>query len=170
MAGDNDSHRIPVVRHPNRPVGTRVPNSFSNVAVAARLAVRNLKQRLPACKLEAGSAEIERNGKLAALPRKILVEFAEKRREHGLRLLKLSCAAIRFLHASFKLKPHQPFCGSGQEKWPHRRSCSQAKQIFHDALQDSTRRKSSRMCKNSDRVSGYRFSASVRSRTRGKHE
>jgi len=60
VAGDDDSHWIPVVRHADGTVGVRVANGLSDVAVAAGLAVWNFEQRPPAGELELGSAKIER--------------------------------------------------------------------------------------------------------------
>ena len=54
----------------------RMSYSLGNVAIAARPTVGNLQQRVPARELELAAAEIEREGKLAAFPREILVELA----------------------------------------------------------------------------------------------
>src|ERR1700682_4417148 len=76
VAGDDDSDRIPVVRHAHGPVRVRMANALSNVAVAAGLAVWDFEQRMPARELELGSAKIEWEGELASLAREVLVEFA----------------------------------------------------------------------------------------------
>ena len=81
MAGHDDGDRIPVVRHADGPVGVRMADRFSDVAVTARLAIRNFQQRAPARELELSSAEIERQGELAPLPREVFVELAKIGRE-----------------------------------------------------------------------------------------
>src|SRR5512136_1971134 len=69
VAGHDDGDWIPVVRHADGPVGVRMADGLSNVAVAAGLAVWNFEQRAPTRELKLGSAEIERKGELAALAR-----------------------------------------------------------------------------------------------------
>jgi len=110
-----------------------------DVAVAAGLAVGNFEQCAPAGELELGSTKIKREGKLVALPREVFVEFEEIGSENGFGLLQLDRTRIQLLHASFKFKPHQAFCGSRKKERADRRRGAQAGQSFHDALQDSTR-------------------------------
>ena len=52
-----------------------VSDGLRDVAVAAGLAVWNLEQRAPAGQLEFGAAQIEGLREVAALARKIFIEF-----------------------------------------------------------------------------------------------
>src|SRR5208282_688327 len=95
----------------------RVANGFSDVAVAAGLAVGNFEQCVPARKLEVGSAQIKRERELAALACEVIVEFAEIGREDWFGLAQLSCTGIQFHHAGFEFQSHQAFRGSGEKEW-----------------------------------------------------
>ena len=75
MAGDDDGHGIPVVRHADGAVGVRVADGLSDIAVTAGLAVGNFEQCAPAAELEVGSAKIERERELATIAREVFVEF-----------------------------------------------------------------------------------------------
>src|SRR5271154_5526679 len=90
MAGHDDGDGIPVVRHAHRAVSMRVADSLGDITVAARLSVGNFEQRMPACQLEVGSAKIERERELAALARKVFVEFLQIGAEREVRFLQLS--------------------------------------------------------------------------------
>ncbi len=90
----DDGDWIPIVRHADGTVGMRVANGFSDVAIAAGLAVWNCPQCAPARKLELRSPKIERERKLVTLTREIFVEFAEIERERRFELPQLSRAGI----------------------------------------------------------------------------
>ncbi len=75
VAWDDKGDRIPVVGHADGTAGLRMADRSGDVAVTARLAVRNIEKRAPACELEAGSAKIERYRKRATLSREVLLEF-----------------------------------------------------------------------------------------------
>jgi hypothetical protein len=137
VARYDDGDWIPVVRHADGTVGMRVANGFRNVAVAPGLAVGNFEQRAPACKLEVGSAEIERKRKLATLAREVVVEFEEIGSEGRSGLTQLS-PGIHFHHAVLKFEPHQTFRRSGEEEWTDGRRCTSVEKSFHDALENST--------------------------------
>jgi len=81
-------------------------NRLSNVAIAPSLAIRNFEQRIPANQLKIGAAEIEREGKLAALAREILVELAKVRCQGGAGFLQLKFIGVQLLHPRFKFEPH----------------------------------------------------------------
>ena len=81
VAGDDDGDWIPVVRHTDGAVGVGMANGLGDVTVAASLAVWNFEQCMPAGQLELGSTKIEWERELAALSRKIFVEFTQIGRE-----------------------------------------------------------------------------------------
>src|SRR5208282_3644823 len=108
-------------------------DGLSDVAVTASLAVWNFAQCPPARQLELGSAEIERQGKLAPLTRKILVEFAKIGREGWLGLLQMRRTRIHLQHAIFEFQSHQALGGRRQEEWADGRRRAEVKQSFHDA-------------------------------------
>ena len=109
MAGNNDGDRIPIVGHADGAEGPRVPDDASDISIAARLAVRDRAQRLPAGELKLGATKIERHRELTPFAGKVLVEFANVGCQVLLRLLKLNFPGVQIHYARFKFKPDQAF-------------------------------------------------------------
>src|SRR5258708_5599704 len=119
MTRDDDRNGIAVVRHPDRAESTRMPNRVGDVAVAARLAVRDIQQRTPALQLEIRAAEVEWKRKLLAMPGKIFFELAKPRLESGGRFLPGLIPAFSRL-AAVEFQPHQAARGNGQQELTRR--------------------------------------------------
>jgi len=76
MARGDDRNGIAAVRRAHRAHRGGIAELFGNLAVIARLAIRDLEQRSPHAALEVGAPEFERQVELAARAREIFAELA----------------------------------------------------------------------------------------------
>ena len=72
----DDRDRVATVRRADRPCLVPVPHSFGLLAVAHRLAERNLEQRHPCFALEIGADRVERNVEVGPRSGEVLPELA----------------------------------------------------------------------------------------------
>ncbi len=116
VAGNDDRDGVAVIRHADGAIGVRVADDLSNVAIAARFAVRNFQQRPPAGELEICSAKIEGVRELAPLAREVFIELTQVRRDGALRFLETDTCRIKLLDAALKFEPYQSFARSGKKE------------------------------------------------------
>src|SRR3954451_5800596 len=81
VAGHDDRDRVAAVGGADRPRPVRAPDLPGDLAVAARLAVRDRGQRLPHAAQERRAVQREGEGELVALAREVLVELGAGRGE-----------------------------------------------------------------------------------------
>src|SRR5580698_451415 len=80
VTGHDDRDRIAIVGHADGAERIWMPDDARDVGVAARLAVRDSEERLPARKLKRRPTKIKRHRKFAALAIEVLLKLARIRR------------------------------------------------------------------------------------------